>query len=277
MMSSRKLGGMPLFKDSLWASLGKAGVILLAFSTNIILTKVLPMDEVGFYFLLINISMFVSLILQFGLPQSIIKHVNILISQKSGFYINSLLKYSLLFISIVGFFISIVLNSDFAAELYLEFNNNEMPDYLAIYITILALLFSYQVFASESFRSIHRVPESMLFGGFFSTLLFLLVMFFGMHYKKLYFDEVVFMHIASLALPVIIGIIIIFKDNNNHSPPVKKFYFFSILSTSSVIFQNNILHFLLSSLDIWMLGYFLTNANVAIYVIYIKNMTILKR
>lgn len=262
-----------IVNGGLWTFIGKAIVAFSALLSNILLSRLLDTSDFGAYMLAFNIAFFGSIIGILGLNQSIIRFTTENLKRKQYSQTRKAVQMSLLiaFSGAIGTIAIFIALQHFVLS---RFMDSMLLNSLSILIGLWIIVNIFQQFIGETFRGLGEVKLASWFGGVFGNLLYIgtLVVFLLAGYKGMLLSEVILMVGLSLLLNCVLGGWILHlklkklsQRDTETSSEMETISATSILRVSLPMMLSNVAIFLLISTDLWILGIFQNEEQVALY------------
>jgi O-antigen/teichoic acid export membrane protein len=250
-----------------WALLGKLSATLLAFLISALLARMLPAGDVGAYFFIANLVVFLVAVAQFGLPLTTVRLIAGTARGHEPQALASLLR-SILGMALLACALTVVLF--FVATHFLAGRVAGFDAVLAHRGTIAVWMTAMAIggLLAESFRGLHDIRLATIFGAVLSALLFylfLLAAWFGAWSLDL--DDVLNLGLvavlASLSGVVIAAVLrfgLLQGGCAAGREPLAR-----VAAVTLPVWGVNVLSFALSQLDVIFLGMFRQGEEVAVY------------
>ncbi len=254
-----------LLSGSLWASTGKIITIFFGFLCNIFLARLLDPESMGAYFLILSIVLFSAIFAQLGTNISAVRFIAeslgtnrparavkaVYISFKIA--VTGIILISFLFLSGGGHWLAVR-----------AFNSKLMAGVIGIFTVWIAFT-ALQHLLSEIFRGFSRIDLSSIFGGMLTNILsFIFFVLIWLVYGNSNLHQIIVVSVISCGAGTICAFLFLFdiikKIKGESSLDGKELFFISI----PLLFTNLIL-FIISQIDIWIIGIFRHKEEVAIY------------
>lgn len=255
-----------LLRGSKWALLGKFTTVFLNLVLMSVLTRLLPPAEMGFYFLAFNLATFFSILGRGGLENTLLRFVAQANEPGQSARLVSILKKGGVLVTTI-----ILLTASIATLLIPWLSTNLFhTDQLASNSYLIAAwsgLLAIQFVTAETFRGFQEIKWAIWFGGLLAVLISVVI--FSLSYL---FD-------MTLSLPsaiVILIIAILISNSLAVFALYQKIHSLEQKDTNSVSYKELLDHswpllinaltlFLLSQSDLWLLGAFASEKEVAVY------------
>ncbi|MBF0705369.1 oligosaccharide flippase family protein [Alkalihalobacillus hwajinpoensis] len=259
-----------LLSHGVWAMAGKFGTVFLSLLVNSLLARILAPDEVGIYFLLFSVVTFGSYIGMLGLRQTIVKMLaeNLDDPHRVKLLVKRILKIALC--GAGGFTIVFAIFFQSIAEAVFNINL-VMP--IVVLVAVWILIDIFQQIISEGFRGFHNIKLASIFGGFLSSLTLVVSLFVIYFLGETRLIVVVALMVVSLLTSVSIASWLfkrqVTRVKKTYSgitlPSVDTISYKGILGVSVPLLIFTITAFFLYQSDLWIVGAFGTEEEVAIY------------
>lgn len=262
-----------VINGGLWTFIGRVVFAFSALVTNVLLSRMLNTSDFGTYMLAFNISFFGNIVGIIGINQSIIRFTTENLQRKRYLQMKSAVRVSLC-IALAGAVGTVILYILLQHFVLSRIMNSAQLDHIAVFTGLWIIANVMQQFIGETFRGLHEIKHASLFGGVLSNILYItcLVAMMMMGHRQLDISTVILTVSITLLLNCTLGGWILrrkLKSFPSHDQG-------SVLSTdrvkSSVIFRvsypimlSNVAVFFLTSTDLWILGIFQSEDQVAIY------------
>lgn len=248
-----------------WALTGKVMTAVTGLAVNILLARLLAPDEMGAYFLTFSLVSVAALVAQLGLSQTVVRLVAESIGKgkpgRARAAVRLVFRYTALgAVSVMAF---LVLGGGhwFAEKVFRSSIMAGVVDIAAVWVIVLTL----QEVLAETFRGFHDVRRATLFGGLvtggLSATLFGFLWFLEGHAAL---GEILALSVASGAANVSLGWFFlgrITRDLQGDDPLGSQ----EVLSIAWSQWISNLMLIALTQADIWVLGIFRSQDEVALY------------
>ena len=261
-----------LVKGGSWSVVGKgvSGVAMIGIVA--ILARILSPEDIGAYFLGLSIVFVSSIVSRLGLDLGVVKLIAEAIAQKQGNRTYSIIIKSIIITILTSTFIGLLLWFVFGPWLDISlFGSKSLQSVIGL-IAIWVIFSALQGLFSEIFRAFHDIQLAIYFGGtIFGGLIsigahliaFLLI---WLTHSQITLLSVVYISIAANLLGLLLAIPHLRNklgslDTNFEEPICIR----DILSVSLPLWVTNISLMALTQVDIWIVGAFRSEKEVAIY------------
>ena len=261
---------LKLLHGGAWVTLGFVITTIIQMIVNIALVRLLPPPVLGDYYLLINIVNFLVILGSMGMAQAILKLIPAWISKlrydlaKQHFYKSIKISVLLsLMVSLVFFIIFQKFSSSF-------FYNSFSVSWILL-IVVLFLTMVLQGILTAMLRSFHDLKSVVILSDILPKVLFLMGLVFL--WVKNYNYLLPYLLVLLVCVTLVSVITMLFKiqmylkrnseASNDKIEP-------SVVALALPLWITSLMLYVLTSGDIWIIGYFLTTSDVAIYASMLK-------
>jgi len=254
-----------LLSGSIWAATGKIITIFFGFLCNIFLARLLDPESMGAYFLILSIVLFSAIFAQLGTNIAVVRFIaesmgtNRPARAAKAIYIS--LKIAVTGITLISF---LFLSGGGHWLAVSAFNSKLMAGVIGIFTVWIAVI-ALQHLLSEIFRGFSRIDLSSIFGGILTNVLsFIFFVLIWLIYGNSNLHQVIVVSVISCGVSTICAFIFLFEIINKIKGKSrlegKELFFVSI----PLLFTNLVM-FVISQIDIWIIGIFSHKEDVAIY------------
>lgn len=257
-----------LITGSVWATIGQFSTLLFGFLASMMLTRLLPAQDVGVYLLMISFVGIVTSIFSLGLPVTIVRKISQYMALDEIGLVKQIIVVCLMITTILGFFaysFTLIFGSWLAEHVF----GTTMLAILMPQIGFLVFVALMRGFIAESFRGFHDLRLATVFGGMttsFLTAIALSVLWWLQGSSNI--KQVVWISMISAGLVGFVALIYFFKKLKSlacsTATPLKQ-VLKDIFSISWGMWLIGLLMLLLSNADLWIVSALGTSDNVAIY------------
>jgi O-antigen/teichoic acid export membrane protein len=246
--------------------IGRIVQMVFSFITGILLARVLGPSILGQYNLGNTLANFMANFTKIGFDQGLVRFIPLYKTKNEYGKIKYLIVFSFLVSSILSILIGSVFYfySDFLAITL--FNDLEMSGVLKI-TAFLILVFTYFRLGSSILKGIKRVDYLTIVSYFIVPITFLLSL---LILRKSDVFTVISIRMFSYTIGVIFIIYVVFKKEIFMNVSFEKIDLKKYFSFSSPLLFIGLLYFLISHIDILMIGYFLESSDVGIYSVAVR-------
>jgi O-antigen/teichoic acid export membrane protein/nucleoside-diphosphate-sugar epimerase len=264
-LSSNNTIGSRLLSGSIWAFLGKMVTVLFGFICNVFLARLLDPETLGAYFLVLSIVLFSAIVAQVGTNISVVRFIaEALGTSRPARAVRAVfisLKIVLSGIIFVGFFF--IAGGGHWLAIH-AFKSSLIASVVAVF-TLWIIFAALQNLVCEILRGFSRIDLASIFGGLLTNVLsFIALVLIGLLYGKSNLRQVIIISIVSCGISTICAFWFLFNKLLNMKGK-------SLLQNKEVLFVSipllftNLLLFVISQIDVWIIGIFAHKKDVAIY------------
>ena len=259
-IKNRILGG------GVWAFSGKVATVFSGLVINAILARLLTPGELGAYFLTVSLVWTASIVAQLGLHTTVVSLVAESMATHRQARAKQSIKLSLLLTLAGGLIVGSILA--FGGGKWIAdgvFHSHFMSQAMGL-VAVWVIIFTFQNLIAEIFRGFHDIRLATIYGGlstsFLSMLMFGALWFYQGHSD---FREIIILSVVAGLISIIFSSLITGRSlnqlpSNGNSIQVK-----DILRISWPIWITTLAFFVLSQVDLWILGLFGSHGEVAVY------------
>ena len=256
---------LKLLQGGAWLTIGFVITTVIQMIVNIALVRILPPPVLGDYYLIINIVNFLVILGTLGMSQTILKLIPAWISNfrydlaKQYFYKSiRLCMLSSLIVSIAFFIVFAEISSSF---FYNSFSAGWILLIIALFIVMVL-----QGILNAMLRSFHNLKSMVILSDIFPKLLVLL----GLTILWAYSYNSLLPYLLSLLIfASVVSVIMMYLKIKTHlnmnSESSRNNIEQGIVTLALPLWITSLMLYLLTSGDIWIIGYFLTTSDVAVY------------
>lgn len=255
-----------LLRGSSWALLGKFATVFLNLLLMSILTRALPPAEMGLYFLAFNLATFFSIIGRGGLENTLLRFIAQTNEPSQSARLKSvLIKGSVLVLAtiLLTFLLAIISIPWLSNNLFHSERLTSITYLIAIWSALLAM----QFVTGEVFRGFQEIKKAIWFGGLLTAIISATVLSLG-HWLDLSLFLATTITILILAI-VASNSLALFSLYHKTKPleqgKTNNISYKELINHSWPLLINALTLFLLSQSDLWLLGTFASEKEVAIY------------
>jgi O-antigen/teichoic acid export membrane protein len=195
-----------IIAGAVWASTEKAVVALMAFLLSIFLARTLPLDQMGGYFLALNLATFFSIIARMGLDNTMVRFISSAAGRNDLGYAKKVVIKGLVIAAsgsmFVGIFFYLFLGPWITINLFQSDVVGSVTGLIAVWLVLLAL----QFLISEIFRGYQDIFLASLFGGALTvTLAVLLLVLYSQTKHVLFLGDVLSCIVIACTINVLIA------------------------------------------------------------------------
>ena len=263
--STRQSIGRKIAVGGIWALMGRIGSVVLVVAVNALASRLLSAEDMGAYFLSLSLVAVISIVAQIGLNHGIVKLLASEMAIKQTGRVKGHILSSLQLVLGLSVLLAILLNQPFAKDLaHNLFSSDNLSSEIG-WVALWAALYSIQSLVAETWRGLQKIDHATVFGGlstqFFTLaslgLLMILEVPATLH-------AVVLVSVTSCFLSILLSLMLLTPQLSELGKAewtgTKQLLSFSwpFLFTSLTLFT-------LSQADLWLVGFFSSEAQVAYY------------
>lgn len=260
-----------ILSGGIWSFSTKLVSGLLTVGITGIVARILPPNELGVFFLSFSMVMFAAVLGRAGVDQACIRLVTEALIQKNTAKAKKIIIDFLSFVLIVAVIVSLtyyfVVGNWVAVKI---FSSQSMSNY-TLYIAIWMILLTMQYALAEIFRSYHKInfasvfSSGTIYGGFFSGILTTLMLIFAwLSGVDLLLKDIFVLILIAITVGNIFALSIIFKHFYNIKA-AKESNIRALLKIGLPLLVTAISFLMLSQADVWILGAYRPEEEVALY------------
>lgn len=255
-----------LLKGGAWAFTGKMAAALTGLAVNALLARLLSPEEMGAYFLTFSLVSVAAIVAQLGLTQTIVR----LVAESMGADRPGRARQSILLVirlTAAGAFIVVAMLAFGGGQWVAErvFHSVLMAQVMGL-VAVWVVVLAFQNVLAEVFRGFHDIRLASIFSGL-STAVLAMFMFAGLWLLQGHADlgqVILFMVIAGLS-SVVLSTLLLGKKLTALPKTEGSISFQKVFSIAWPLWITNLTLFALSQADLWILGMFRAQDEVAIY------------
>jgi len=249
-----------------WAFSGKLVSSFVTFLMSTILARVLFPDDMGQYFLAINLATFFSLFARLGLENTLLRFISGALGKTQLARVREIIYKGLLLAalsSVLVFLLVQILKFWIAHYLFNTGKFATIVDYVAILLVVL----TFQVLLGSIFRALQDIRAFVIFDGFIPDLITVIfLLFYWLSSEHVSPERILLIMIAAGLLNVILAFLAINLKLKSlpESSQTKEIYHDLFIYTWP-LFLNALATFFMSQSDVWIIAAFRAREDVAIY------------
>jgi len=255
-----------LLRGGAWAFAGKVAAALTGLAVNALLARLLTPEEMGAYFLTLSLVTVATVAAQLGLTQTIVR----LVAESMGTDRPGRARQSILLVirlTAVGAFVVSAIFAFGGGRWVAEkvFHSILMAQVGGL-ATVWVLALTFQSVLAEVFRGFHDIRLATLFSGL-STTIFAMLMFAVLWRVQghAYLNQVILLMVIAGLSSVVLSALLLGKRLTALPKSSAKIPLQKVLSIAWPLWLTNLTLFVLSQADLWVLGGFRAQNEVAIY------------
>ncbi len=260
-----------LLTGGAWAFVGRILTAVSVLAVNALLARLLSPAEMGDYFLMFSLVGFAAIVAQSGLATTIVRLVAE--SLASGDYgrARQSIKWVFRIISVSALIVALVMvfgGGDFVSR---QIFHSPMMGAVVHIAALWVVVLVFQTINAETFRGFHDIRMASIFGGLstsvFSALIFFVLWVFRGHSDL---QEVVILStVAGMSTALLSGILL-GKRFNRLPAGDRAISLEEVLTIAWPLWVTSLTLFVLTQADLWILGLFRNQDEVAIYGIAVR-------
>lgn len=255
-----------LLRGSSWALFGKFATVFLNLLLMSILTRALPPAEMGLYFLAFNLATFFSIIGRGGLENTLLRFIAQTNEPSQAARLKSvLIKGSILALAtiLLTFFIAIISVPWLSNNLFHSERLASVTYLIAAWSALLAI----QFVTGEVFRGFQEIRKAIWFGGLFTAIISVSLLSLGYWFNlSLFLSTTITILILAIFASNSLALFSLYRKTNPlEQNSTNNISYKELIDHSWPLLINALTLFLLSQSDLWLLGTFASEKEVAIY------------
>lgn len=254
-----------LISGGVWASTSKAVVAVCSLAISAMLARLLSPEEMGVYFLVITWVSIAALVAQLGLGHAVIKLLGDAISAHDPGAARGVVRAVIK----LGLFGALTMG----ALTYTEPGRWATQALFAAPLmvpvlgatAVMVVLTGLQNLFAETIRGFGNVPRASIVGGFSTAVVFaLLLAFYALQHGRSSLGLILWMNVVSLAVSTVFGAYWIARALSAMArEPVKRPA--NLIGLTAPMLVINVSSFILMQADLWILGMFKPQSDIAVY------------
>lgn len=254
-----------LVSGGAWTLANRMLVTLTQLAALALLARLLTAQEMGVYFLIANLVAVFAVVAQLGLTQSVVRFVAEALAMNLPGRARSAIVKVLLLGGISAVAVAALLHFGLGQWLaYAVFQSPVMAT-LTLWIALWMLAQTLQRFLDETFRGLHDLRLAAIFGGMISGVL-MVALLAGMRLWRgsASLEEVLMLHVAAFGGGVVLAALAL-RRKFRRLRGEGEIELREILNVSWPMLAASITNIILLRADLWILGMFLPDEEVAVY------------
>ena len=255
-----------LLKGASWAFAGKVAAALAGLAVNALLARLLTPKEMGAYFLTFSFVMLASTMAQLGLTQTIVR----LVAESMGTDRPGRARQAILLVirlTAVGAFVVAAILAFGGGQWVAEkvFHSALMAQVMGL-VAVWVVALTFQSVMAEVFRGFHDIRLASLFSGL-STAVLAMLMFAGLWLVQGHADlnQVILLMVIAGLSSVTLSTLLLGKRLTALPKLETSISLQEVFPIAWPLWLTNLTLFVLSQADLWLLGIFRAQDEVAIY------------
>lgn len=257
--------GRKLAIGGVWALLGRMSSVVLVVAVNGLASRLLSASDMGAYFLSMSLVAVVSILAQVGLNYGIVKLLASEMAVQETARVKGYILTSIQLVVGLSFLLALVLNQPFAQTLTLKlFNSTALTDQVGL-IAVWAALYSLQSLLAETWRGLQKIDHATVFGGLSSQFFILASLGLLIMLKQpTTLHTVVVVSITSISISLVLSLLLL-APQLSQLGRAEAISVHRLMSFSWPFLFTSLTAFLLSQADLWLVGFFSAEHDVAYY------------
>ena len=252
-----------LLHGGIWATVGKVLFVLGTFTWNALLTRLLSEAEVGAFYLIASVVIFVELVVLGGLNQAIMRLIASHGNSTAGIrpFVRGTTLILIVFALTIGLLYIWIIGPLLGQYIFRSRLISELSAYTAAWFALRAT----QTYLASILRGFHRVGIAAFVDGAIAALFINLILgYIWIDSEQLDIREVLTIIIGALACSVVVALVII-RKSYRHTAPESGIFIYEPLRLGIPLSIIAIAGFSVTEAHIWIAGIFVSHAEVAIY------------
>lgn len=259
-----------LIRGGVWATAGKGLLGLVTLVINALLTRLLPPDEIGVYFLLFSFVSVLALVAQAGMQQAIVRLVAEARSTGSAYQVISTIRSAYLLVAIATLLVCAVFAGGAGKWVSSLVFHLTLPDKMIYMAALWIAAFTFRGLIAETFRGLHDIKYASLFEGLLDGLVFCCLLgVLYILYARGDLDQVILLAIMASCLNIFVASIILRyhlkKKLHSTKEDDNTLKIRQIISTAWPLWVTSITLFTLAQADLWIMGMLREPSEVGVY------------
>jgi O-antigen/teichoic acid export membrane protein len=256
-----------LLKGGAWVVTGKVIVALVSLAVNAVLARLLTPEDMGAYFLTFSLVSAAAVVAQLGLTQTIVRFVAESMGADQPGRARLAMRLSARVVGLGALIMAGVLAFGGGAWIADKLFHSEIISNVTGLAALWMVVLTFQQFIAEGFRGFHDIRLATIFGGMVTGLLSMLV-FLGLWLTQGYSDlrQVMLLTVVAGCSSVVLSSLFLWKKLNalpfSSSDQINTR---KIVGVSWPIWITNLAFFVMLQFDLWIMGFFRSQEEVAIY------------
>ena len=273
-MSSEKISGAPasslnrrLFSGGAWAFAGKIITVISSLAVNFLLARLLTPEEMGAYFLTFSLVSVAAMIAQLGLSQTVVRLVAESVStgqpRRAAAAIRIVFRFGAIGSLLIAGFLALGIGAWIARVVF----DSVIMAGVILFASLWVVVMTCQNLLAESFRGFHDIRLATIFGGLVTSVLSTLL--FGVLWawqgRGSLSQVIVLSLVAGSTSALVAGVLLHRRIKPLQGQDSSTLYGRDVLRIAWPLLVTNFLVFALTESDLWILGVFRSQEEVAIY------------
>jgi O-antigen/teichoic acid export membrane protein len=267
--------GRRLASGGAWVLLSRLIVAATQVITLGLLARLLSVEDMGAYFIIANFVIIGSTFVQFGLPQVVVKRLAETLEEGHRENVRKILQSALtiaIFFALVSFLVLSLGGGDWVA--LTVFDSPAMAG-VGIWVAFWLVLQAIQRSVGESFRGLHDIKMAALFAGSFSGIVTALILFLvNVGAGSATLEYAMWISVGAISASLCYALFKLHKKVGILGLGNRELYQPLVILAVPIFFAS-LGNIILTRADVWMLGMFVADQQVALYGAAARIVTIL--
>jgi len=256
-----------LLKGGAWSFTGRVATAFTALAVNALLARLLVPEDLGAYFLILSLVSVAAIVAQLGLTQTIVRLVAESLAINHPARARLAVRLAIRMAALGALLMACLLAFGGGAWLADHFFHSQIMSRVMGLAAVWVVINTFQQLIVEVYRGFHDIRLATIFGGLVTGLLAMLI-FFGLWLLQGHSDlrqVILLMLIAGCSSLTLSSLVLWKKLGALPAPTGAHLSVSEIMKISWPLWVSNVMLFATLQADIWVVGFFLTEDNVALY------------
>ncbi|MFV8816191.1 lipopolysaccharide biosynthesis protein [Haliea sp. E17] len=255
-----------LVKDSGWVLLARVGGVVVGLLFYSLITRTLPTDEVGSYFLAYAIALVLSTLAGLGLPKTCTRLIALAKTKQSAGSISGILSSSICLTIGGAILTAIIFMTPTSRDIFSTLFSSLQTYQITWLIVVWMFLLSIRQLLAESFRGLGNIKLASIFGGLVGNSVGLSILAVAIAFKISPIDlkDCVTYTTSGLLISCLISILLLLKDRHGGDKSETPTYT-SILAISTPIWITETAQIAITHSNTWIVGALSDTTQVALF------------
>ena len=257
-----------LVQGSAWAVAGKMFAALMGLALSTLLARLLSPDEMGAYFLAFNLATFFSVLARMGLENTLLRYVSEALGHDQSKRAKSVIWKGLVIVLVSALLVAVTVGFGGGAWVAERLFDSPLLGAIIGFVAIWLILLAFQSLFGEIFRAFQDICSAVLFGGLVTsicTVVFVALCFvFGQHATLI---RVLPWILAAGSINAMLAIFVLIRKIRKLPPSIDDngAGYLELINHSWPLLINALTLFVIRQSDLWILGVFRSDREVALY------------
>jgi O-antigen/teichoic acid export membrane protein len=253
-------------KGAGWAAFGRLSSVALSTLLTFLLARVVTKAELGVYFLIVSVVTVAATLGMFGMQNSIVRLLSESIGKDTPRRTTSIVRRVLATVLISALFMALLLNFGGASVIARVVFKSALFDELSSWVALFCFSAILSQIVSQIFRGFYDIRNAVIFGGIISNGSLILLCVFGLLFNfKIDLRFALSTLILGMLISVLVGTGILWKRTARLSGGGELLTQRQLWNVSLPLFITSITFLTLKQSDLWLVGAFRLENEVAIY------------